>query len=88
VELEEGVEGLIHISELPHRKGEDPLKELHVGGVVKARVIKVSREDRKLLLSISKSKTSARTDDSTGRTSDESEAANTHQLPDLRHQRS
>jgi small subunit ribosomal protein S1 len=87
VELEEGLEGLIHISELPHRKGEDPLKELHIGDVIKARVIKVSREDRKLLLSISKSKTSARTDDSTGRASDKSEAANTHQLSDLRHQR-
>ncbi len=87
VELEEGVEGLIHISELPHRKGEDPLEGLQVGDVIKARVIKVSRDDRRLLLSIPKSKASAKTDDSTGRASSQREVANTQQLPDPRHQR-
>jgi small subunit ribosomal protein S1 len=52
VELEPGVEGLIHISQLaenPPAKAEDVVK---VGDEVKAKVIKLSLEDRKIGLSL------------------------------------
>jgi small subunit ribosomal protein S1 len=52
VELEEGVEGLVHISELPKRKGEDQLSQFQVDDVVHAKVVSVSREDKKIGLTI------------------------------------
>ena len=54
VELEEGIEGLIHVSELSKDKGENPLSCFQVDDVIQASVINVSREDRKIRLSIRK----------------------------------
>jgi small subunit ribosomal protein S1 len=52
VALEEGVEGLIHVSELPKAKGEDPLSQFQADDMVQAQVVNVSREDKKIGLTI------------------------------------
>ncbi len=52
VELEEGVEGLVHVSELPMDKGANPLSRFHVDDVVECKVIDVIREDKRISLSI------------------------------------
>ena len=54
VELEEGIEGLIHVSELPKDKMENPLSRFQVDDVIQAKVVNVSREDKKIGLSIRK----------------------------------
>ena len=54
VELEEGIEGLIHISELPKDKMENPLSRFQVDDVIQAKVVNVSREEKKIGLSIRK----------------------------------
>ena len=45
VELAEGIEGLIHVSEFDERSGEQK-EELKVDEVIKIRIIKLSHEDR------------------------------------------
>ena len=55
VELEEGIEGLIHVSQLP--KGQQDVKELkdfQVGDVLDAEVVNVSQKDKRIGLSIRK----------------------------------
>lgn len=52
VELEEGIEGLIHVSELSKEKGGNPLSRFNVDDVIQAKVINVSRGDKKIGLSI------------------------------------
>jgi small subunit ribosomal protein S1 len=52
VELEEGIEGLIHVSELSKDKGGNPLSRFKVDDVIQAKVINVSRQDKKIGLSI------------------------------------
>lgn len=54
VELEEGIEGLIHVSELTKEKGGNPLSRFKVDDVIQARVINISKEDKKIGLSIKK----------------------------------
>ena len=54
VELEEGIEGLIHVSELSKEKGGNPLSRFKIDDVIQARVINVSRTDKKIGLSIKK----------------------------------
>lgn len=54
VELEEGIEGLIHVSELSREKGGNPLSRFNVDDVIQAKVINVSRSDKKIGLSIRK----------------------------------
>jgi small subunit ribosomal protein S1 len=57
IELEEGLEGLVHISEidwLPRPK--HPSKYLSIGETVEAVVLKVDKEERKLSLSIKQTK--------------------------------
>ncbi|WP_420827976.1 S1 RNA-binding domain-containing protein [Dethiosulfovibrio faecalis] len=53
VELEKGVEGLIHISQLSTRRVEKPGDVLSEGQEVTARVIEVNPDDRRIRLSIS-----------------------------------
>lgn len=55
VELEEGIEGLIHVSELPKNEGGAPGEGLKVGDTVEALVIHVSRDDKKIGLSVKRS---------------------------------
>jgi small subunit ribosomal protein S1 len=52
VELEEGIEGLIHVSELSKEKGSNALSRYNVEDVVQAKVINVSRAEKKIGLSI------------------------------------
>src|SRR5436189_258111 len=53
VELEEGIDGLIHISDMSwHRRLKHPSEVLKKGDVVKARVINVDGENQRLSLSI------------------------------------
>ncbi len=52
VELEEGVEGLIHVSEVDLKKGEDLTKVGKVGEKVEARVLNVDPKKRRIALSL------------------------------------
>jgi len=54
VELEEGIEGLIHISQLPKGKQDNPLEGFHVKDEIEAEVVNVSQEDKRIGLSIRK----------------------------------
>jgi len=52
VEVEEGIEGLIHVSELSEERVEQPKDVLSVGDVVKAKIIKLDAAEQKVGLSI------------------------------------
>ena len=52
VELEQGIEGLVHVSEISKDKGRNPLSRFHVDDVVECKVINIIREDKKIRLSI------------------------------------
>ncbi len=52
VQLEEGIEGLIHVSEISKEKVKTPIGMFNVGDTVKAMVINVSADDRKIGLSL------------------------------------
>jgi len=54
VELEEGIEGLIHVSELTKEKGGNPLSRFKVDDVIQAKVINVNRGEKKIGLSVRK----------------------------------
>jgi len=54
VELEEGIEGLIHISQLPKGKTDNPLEGFQVKNEIQAEVINISKEDKRIGLSIRK----------------------------------
>lgn len=56
VELEEGIEGLIHISQLPKDKQDNPLEGFQVKDEIQAEVVNVSKEDKRIGLSIRKLK--------------------------------
>ncbi|MEN8190904.1 MAG: 30S ribosomal protein S1, partial [Thermodesulfobacteriota bacterium] len=52
VQLEEGIEGLVHVSEISKEKIKTPIGMYQVGDTLKAIVINVSAKDRKIGLSI------------------------------------
>jgi small subunit ribosomal protein S1 len=52
VEIEEGVEGLIHNSQLEIEKDQEPSAVYKVGDVVECEVINIDREERRISLSI------------------------------------
>jgi small subunit ribosomal protein S1 len=54
VELQEGIEGLIHLSELSKEKGANPLSQYKTDDVIEAKVLNVSRKDKKIALSVKK----------------------------------
>jgi len=54
VELEEGIEGLIHVSELPKDKKGQTLSRFQVDDVIQAKVVNISAQDKKIGLSIRK----------------------------------
>jgi len=54
VEIEEGIEGLIHISEISKEKIKSPVGQFQVGDQVTSKVINISPKDRKIGLSIKK----------------------------------
>jgi len=52
VQIEEGIEGLIHVSELSSEKRSNPLSRVKIDDVIQAKVINVSRKEKKMGLSI------------------------------------
>jgi small subunit ribosomal protein S1 len=54
IELEEGIEGLVHVSEISGDKRGNPLSRFQVDDVIQTKVINVSRREKKIGLSIRK----------------------------------
>jgi small subunit ribosomal protein S1 len=54
LELEEGIEGLVHISEIASDRRGNPLSRFQVDDVIQAKVLNVSRQEKKIGLSIRK----------------------------------
>ena len=54
VELEEGIEGLVHVSQLPKGEQSKPLKRFQIMDEIQAEVVNVSQEDKRIGLSIRK----------------------------------
>ncbi len=52
IELEPGVDGLVHISEISHKRINKPSDILSIGDEVKAKILNVSHDDKKIGLSI------------------------------------
>lgn len=52
VELEPGVDGLVHISKISHNRIEDPAEVLTIGEEVKAKILGVDEENKRISLSI------------------------------------
>ncbi len=52
VELEEGIEGLVHVSEISKEKIKTPVGKYEVGSQLTARVININTEERRIGLSI------------------------------------
>jgi len=52
VELEPGVDGLVHISKISHNRIEHPSEALKVGQEIKAKILSVDEENKRISLSI------------------------------------
>ena len=52
VELEEGIEGLVHISEISKEKIKSPMEKFKIGDVITAKVMNINTEERRIGLSI------------------------------------
>jgi len=52
VELEEGIEGLVHVSEISKEKIKTPVGQFEVGQVLTAKVMNINSEERRIGLSI------------------------------------
>lgn len=52
VELEPGVDGLVHISKISHERIEDPAQVLTIGQEIKAKILSVDEENKRISLSI------------------------------------
>jgi small subunit ribosomal protein S1 len=59
VELEKGIEGLIHVSEISDDRVEDPREVLKPGQEVKAEIISIDTAERKIGLSVKAANRSA-----------------------------
>lgn len=51
IELEPGVDGLVHISQIANKRVEKPEDELKIGEIIKVKVIDVNAESKKISLS-------------------------------------
>jgi len=51
VELEPGLEGLLHVSEIADHKVENPQEELKIGDEIEVKILRVDTQDRKIGLS-------------------------------------
>ena len=54
VELGDGVEGLVHVSEVSPEPMDDPSQAVRVGQIVRAKALRVDVDDRKVGLSINR----------------------------------
>lgn len=52
IELEPGIDGLAHISQLSHKRVEKADEVLKIGEMIKAKIIQVDKENKKIGLSI------------------------------------
>jgi small subunit ribosomal protein S1 len=52
VELEEGIEGLVHVSEISKEKIKTPVGRFNIGDVITAKVMNINTEERRIGLSI------------------------------------
>ena len=52
IELEEGIEGLVHVSEISKEKIKTPVGKFELGDVISARVMNINSEERRIGLSI------------------------------------
>jgi small subunit ribosomal protein S1 len=52
IELEEGIEGLVHVSEISKEKIKTPIGKYNIGDVITARVMNINSEERRIGLSI------------------------------------
>ncbi|UCF94712.1 MAG: 30S ribosomal protein S1, partial [Desulfobacterales bacterium] len=52
VELEEGIEGLVHVSEISKEKIKTPVGKFNVGDVITAKVMNINSEERRIGLSV------------------------------------
>ena len=52
VELEPGVDGLVHISKISHDRIEHPSEVLKIGEEIKAKILSVDEENKRISLSI------------------------------------
>lgn len=52
VELEEGIEGLVHVSEISKERIKTPVGKFDVGDVITARVMNINSEERRIGLSV------------------------------------
>ncbi|CAB1061775.1 SSU ribosomal protein S1p [Olavius sp. associated proteobacterium Delta 1] len=52
VELEEGIEGLVHVSEISKEKIKTPVGQYNIGQVITARVMNINSDERRIGLSI------------------------------------
>ena len=55
VELQAGLEGLLHVSEIADRHVKDPSDELKVGDTLEVRILKIEMDSRKIALSLRES---------------------------------
>jgi len=56
VEIEEGIEGLVHVSEISKEKIKSPIGQYKPGDRITAKVINISPKDRKIGLSVKRSR--------------------------------
>ena len=66
VELEQDLEGLLHVSELADHKVEDPHSEVKIGDKVLVKILRVDTQERKIGLSKKRAEWSAEQDPETG----------------------
>ena len=52
VELEEGIEGLVHVSEISKEKVKTPVGKFNIGDIITSRVMNINSEERRIGLSI------------------------------------
>ena len=52
VELDDGIEGLVHVSEIADRHVKDPADELKVGDTLKVKILKIDADAHKISLSV------------------------------------
>lgn len=52
IELEEGIEGLVHVSEISKEKIKTPVGQYNIGEVIAARVMNINSDERRIGLSI------------------------------------
>ena len=52
IELEEGIEGLVHVSEISKEKIKTPVGQYNIGEVITARVMNINSDERRIGLSI------------------------------------